>query len=86
MANGIVARTENIDKVVGDFQKDLDKFTTEMNVNLNNIPNDVEIFGKVYKFLGDGDFSISSTPGLISIKYLNAIIKSSNISDFLLIS
>ena len=37
MANSIVSRTENIDKVVGDFQKDLDKFTTEMNTNLNNI-------------------------------------------------
>lgn len=48
MANGIVARTENIDKVVGDFQKDLDKFTTEMNVNLNNINQMVSQLSSVW--------------------------------------
>ncbi len=37
MSNSIVARTENIDKVVGDFQKQLQEFNKSMNIHLNDV-------------------------------------------------
>ena len=37
MSNSIVARTENIDKVVGDFQKQLQNFNQSMNTHFYHV-------------------------------------------------